>query len=55
MLDNALESGTAEAIAGFLKHAYEQANVSYSERELLIDLGIINEIVCYRQQKKQGE
>ena len=54
-LDNALNNGSNEAIASFLKHAYAKANVSYSERELLSDLEVINEIICDRQQIRQGE
>lgn len=54
-LDDALNNGSNEAIASFLKHAYAKANVSYSERELLSDLETINEIVCDRQQIRQGE
>lgn len=49
-LDNALNSGSNEAIASFLKHAYAKSNVSYSERDLLSDLGLINEIICDNQQ-----
>lgn len=48
-LDKALDSGSNEAIASFLKHAYAKANVSYSKRELLRDLEAINEIICDRQ------
>lgn len=54
-LDNALNSGSDEAIAIFLKHAYDKANVDYSERELLCDLGVINEMICDEQQIRQGE
>ena len=54
-LDNALNSGSDESIAGFLKHAYAKAKVSYNERELLSDLGTINGIICDRQQIRQGE
>ena len=54
-LDNALNNGSNETIASFLKHAYTKANVSYSERELLSDLEVINEIICDRQQIRQGE
>lgn len=54
-LDNALDSGSNEAISSFLKHAYTKANVNYSERELLSDLGTISEIICKRQQIRQGE
>lgn len=54
-LDNALDSGSDEAIVSFLKHAYDKANVNYNERELLSDLEVINEIICDRQQIRQGE
>lgn len=54
-LDNALLNGSNETIASFLKHAYAKANVSYSEQDLLSDLGIINETICDRQQIRQGE
>ena len=54
-LDNALNSGSNEAIASFLKHAYAKANVSYSERELLNDIEVIDEIICDRQKIRQGE
>lgn len=47
-LDNALNSGSNEDIASFLKHAYTKANVSYSERELWSDLEVINEIISDR-------
>lgn len=55
LLHNALDSGSNEAIASFLKHAYAKANVSYSERELLSDLGTVNEIVRNKQHIRRGE
>lgn len=54
-LDNALNNGSNEAIASFLKHAYAKANVSYSDRELWSALETINEIICDSQQIRQGE
>lgn len=54
-IDNALNNGSNEAIASFLKHAHAKANMSYSERELLSDLEVINEIICDRQKIRQGE
>lgn len=54
-LDNALNNGSNEAIAIFLKQRLRKANVSYSERELLSDLEGINEIICDRHQIRQGE
>lgn len=55
LLDNALNSGSNEAIANFLKHAYAKANVSYSELDLWVDLKVVNEIISDKQRTRQGE
>mgnify|MGYP001585721697 FL=1 len=51
LLDKALNVGSDEAIADFLKHAYAKSNVKTTDHDLSIDIEVIHDIMNEKQQE----